>query len=78
MRVQDGAGPVPLDHFQMQPGFRGRPSLARHDAALVIDLQNAANSELALVQRAGRDREPQRVTMDDGAEVAARAHHPAA
>ncbi len=78
VRVQHRAGAARANDLDVQERFgrRARRPGADRRAALV-HLEDLVRRELALERRARRDRQPQRVPIDDDAEVAARAQHPA-
>ena len=79
VRVQHGARAASADDLDVEPRFRRRPagSGSRY-GAVGIDLQDLVGGEIALRQAAGRDRQAKRVAIEDRAEIAARAEHPAA
>src|SRR5579863_10733571 len=78
MRVQDGAGRAPTGDLEMEGGLGRRPAgpTARHAAGLV-DLEDVAGVERALVGGARRDRQPEGIASEDDAEIPAGAHDPA-
>src|SRR5579859_1656603 len=62
---------------QVQRRLRRRLARAAGDAARPVDFDDIPRFEKPFVYAASRDGEPERIAADDGAEIAARAEHPA-
>src|SRR5262245_31214788 len=79
MRMEHRSGTACPDDLDVQQRFSGRARDPGSDRfAPFVHFEDLIHRQLALECRARRDREPQRMTVDDDAEVAACAKHPAA
>src|SRR3989442_15539418 len=67
-----------LGDRDVQARFSGWLPGPRQHAATLVDLDELSRCQQSLVYAAARYGEPQRLTADDGAEVAARAERPSA
>src|SRR5262252_1807356 len=76
--MQHGPGAPAPDDLDMEQRLRRWLAGSTHDVTTLVALQDVVAGERAFGNGAGRDREPQRLASDDGAEVSARAECPAA